>query len=185
MNDLVYLALTMKNHSYSTIKDIQKLARPVSFTLKLFLLIFLLGTVQSAFTQSKYVKKYKPMADSLSAEYGVPVAIILGVAILESGSCTSRNCKLLNNHFGIVGKNNLLKTRGIKTRYKQYPDALASYVDFCKLMKKRKFYKKLKGNMDYKLWVDAISKTGYSEVPDYWKSKVTVTIQKNKLSAFD
>lgn len=175
----------MKNQSYSTTLDMQKPARPVSPNLKLLLLVFLLIIAHSAFTQSKYVKKFRPIADSLSAEYGVPVSVILGVAILESGSCTSRNCKLLNNHFGIVGKNDLLKTKGIRTRYKQYPNALASYVDFCKLMKKKKFYKKLKDNMDYKLWVDAISKAGYSEVPDYWREKVMATIQKNKLSAFD
>lgn len=175
----------MKNQSYSIISDMQKPVHPGSSNIKLFLLVILLIIAHSAFTQSKYVKKYRPIADSLSSEYGVPVSIILGVAILESGSCTSRNCTLLNNHFGIEGKNELLKTKGIKTRYKQYPNALASYVDFCKLMKKKKFYKKLKGNMDYKIWVDAISKVGYSEVPDYWKKKVLETIKKNKLSVYD
>ena len=110
---------------------------------------------------------------------------MLGVAILESGSGTSRNCKLLNNHFGIVGKNDLLKTKGVKTRYKQYPDALASYVDFCKVIKKKKLYKKLKDNMDHRLWVDAISKAGYSEIPEYWRTKVLETIRKNKLSVSD
>lgn len=175
----------MRNQLDSTVNALQKKIRPEKIVLKLLLAFFLLVIANPAFTQSKYVKKYKPLADSLSAEYGVPAAVILGVAILESGSCSSRNCKLLNNHFGIVGKNNLLKTKGVKTRYKQYPDARASYVDFCKLMKKKKFYKKLKGDMDYNKWVDAISKAGYSEVPDYWKEKVTATIQKNKLSAFD
>lgn len=175
----------MKNQLYFATINVQKPVLLVTVSLKLLVLFFLFLIVQSAFSQSKYVKKYKPLADSLSAEYGVPVAVILGVAILESGSCTSRNCKLLNNHFGIEGKNNLLKTKGIKTRYKQYPDARTSYVDFCKLVKKKKFYKKLKGNMDYKLWVEAISKTAYSEVPDYWKKKVLETIKKNKLSVFD
>jgi flagellum-specific peptidoglycan hydrolase FlgJ len=125
-----------------------------------------------------FLQKFRPLADSLSAEYGIPAAIILGVSILESGSGTSRNCKLLNNYFGIVGKNNLLKTKGIKTRYRQYPDAIASFVDFCKLLAKKKYYKKLKGNMDYKLWVDAISKSGYSEVPVVWKKRVSDTIKK-------
>jgi len=36
--------------------------------------------------------------------------------------------------------------------------------------------------MNYKLWVDAISKRGYSEIPDIWKERVLTTIQKNKLS---
>jgi Bax protein len=151
---------------------------------KLLVLFFLISIYQGAFAQSKYIKKYRPMADSLSKVYKIPASVILGVAILESGSGTSRNCKLLNNHFGIVGKNNLVKTKGVKTRYKQYPDALASYVDFCKVIKKKKLYKKLKDNEDYKLWVDAISKAGYSEVPDYWKKKVLETIKKNKLSAY-
>ena len=125
------------------------------------------------------------MADSLSMVYGVPTSIILGVAILESGSGTSRNCKLLKNHFGIVGKNDLLKTKRIKTRYKQYNDSLASYVDFCKLMTKKKFYKKLKDSADYVLWAEAISASGYSEIPEYWKTKVVETIRKNKLNRFD
>src|SRR5262245_30012189 len=98
------------------------------------MLVAFLFTSAIALSQSKYVRKYRPLADSLSSVYGVPTSIILGVAILESGSGTSRNCKLLNNHFGIVGKNDLLKTKRIKSRYKQYPDSLASYVDFCKLM---------------------------------------------------
>jgi len=147
------------------------------------MLVAFLFTGAMALSQSKYVRKYRPLADSLSSVYGVPTSIILGVAILESGSGTSRNCKLLNNHFGIVGKNDLLKTKRIKSRYKQYPDSLASYVDFCKLMTKKKFYKKLKDNHDYNLWVEAISSSGYSEIPDYWKQKVLETIKKNKLAA--
>ena len=120
------------------------------------------------------------MADTLSEEYGIPAAVILGVAILESGSGTSRNAKLLNNHFGILGKN---KLKNVKTRYKQYESVYDSYKDFCKLLKKKKYYKNLKGNMNHILWVDAISKSGYSEVPDIWKQRVLSTIKKNKLTA--
>jgi len=79
----------------------------------------------------------------------------------------------------------LLKTKRIKTRYKQYNDSLASYVDFCKLMTKKKFYKKLKDSADYVLWAEAISASGYSEIPEYWKTKVVETIRKNKLNRFD
>jgi Bax protein len=152
-------------------------------TTKLLVVFSLLFMWQAGLAQSKYIKKFRSMADSLSTEYGVPASVILGVAIMESGSGTSRNCKLLNNHFGIVGKNNLLKTKGVKTRYKQYPDALASYVDFCKLMKKKKFYKRLKDNMDHRLWADAISKAGYSEIPEIWKQRLLDIIRKNKLSS--
>jgi flagellum-specific peptidoglycan hydrolase FlgJ len=143
-------------------------------------LLLIIGELASG--QAHYIKKYRPLADSLSNAYGIPAAIILGVAIMESASGTSRNCKLLNNHFGIVGKNNLLKTKGVKTRYKQYPNAHASYMDFCRVLMKRKFYKRLKHNMDYLLWADAISKANYSEIPDIWKERVIATIRKNKLS---
>jgi flagellum-specific peptidoglycan hydrolase FlgJ len=150
--------------------------------LRLLMLILLSVIFNSSFAQTKFVKRFRPLADSLSTEYGIPASVILGISILESSSGTSRNCKLLNNYFGIVGKNKLLKTKGIKTRYKQYHNATASFIDFCHIIKKKKFYKILKGNMNYKLWVDAISKKGYSEIPDIWKERVLTTIRKNKLS---
>jgi Bax protein len=147
------------------------------------LAILITGIVQPVFAQSPYIRKYKPLADSLSKEYEIPTAIILGVAIIESGAGTSRNSKLLNNHFGIVGKNDLMKTKGIKSRYKQYPSVTSSYVAFCKLVKKRKYYEKLKGNTNHHLWLDAMSKSGYSEEPDQWKQRITAAIRKHKLSA--
>jgi len=150
----------------------------------LLLLLFLSLAFSNGFGQSpKFIKNFKPLADSLSEEYGIPASVILGISIIESGSGTSRNCKLLNNYFGIVGKNDLHKTKGIKTRYKQYPDATASFEHFCHVIKKRKFYKKLKGNKDYRLWIDAVSKSNYSEIPDIWKERVLAAIRRNKLSA--
>ncbi|MEP7374421.1 MAG: glucosaminidase domain-containing protein [Chitinophagaceae bacterium] len=144
-----------------------------------------LATIQPACGQSKYIKKYKPIADSLSSIYGIPSSVMLGIAIIESGAGKSRNCKLLNNHFGIKGKNELLKTKGIRTAYKQYPDGRASYISFTLLMTRKKFYPKLKGKMDHKIWLDAISKSGYSTIPDEWKRNITAAIKKHKLAAND
>lgn len=148
---------------------------------KFLLTLLLLVLTQSIFAQTPYIRKYRPLADSLSAEYGIPTAVILGVAIIESGSGTSRNSKLLNNHFGIIGKNDLMKTNGIRSRYKYYKDVTTGYVGFCKVQKKKKYYDKLKGNMDYKVWLDAMSKAGYSEVPEEWKQKISSAIRKYKL----
>jgi Bax protein len=145
----------------------------------------LLFALQPASSQSKYIRKYRPIADSLSEIYGIPTSVLLGIAIIESGAGSSRNCKLLNNHFGIKGKNDLLKTKGIRTAYKQYPDGRSSYVAFSKLMARKKFYPKLKGNMDHSLWLDAISKSGYSTVPDEWKRNITAAIRKHKLTELD
>lgn len=146
------------------------------------LMLFLLVAAQTVSAQSKYIKQYKPIADSLSVIYGVPSSVMLGIAIIESGAGKSRNCKLLNNHFGVKGKNNLLKTKGIKSSYKQYPNGRASYISFCKLMTRKKFYKRLKGKKDHKLWLDAISKSGYSTVPVEWKKNITAAIRKHKLA---
>lgn len=146
------------------------------------LLVLIFSLPIAGFAQSKsFVQKFRPLADSLSKEYGIPSAIILGVAIVESSSGTSKNCKLLNNYFGIVGKNNL-KQIGKKSRYKQYPDALSSFEHFCKVLSKKKYYKQLKGNMHYKLWTLHISKSGYSEIPAVWQQRVNEVIRANKLS---
>ncbi|HYM94681.1 MAG TPA: glucosaminidase domain-containing protein [Chitinophagaceae bacterium] len=149
---------------------------------KFLLPVILLSSSHLLSAQSEYVQKYSDLADSLSEVYGIPAAVILGIAIIESSSGTSRNCRLLNNHFGIVGRNDLLKTKKIKTRYKQYPNDTSSYVDFCRLMTRKRFYYRLKGNKDYKLWIDAISKAKYSEVPVVWRQRILDAIRKNKLS---
>lgn len=145
----------------------------------LFVALFVFSLSVSA--QTKYIQQYRPVADSLQKVYGIPASVILAVAIIESSAGTSRNCKMLNNHFGIVGKNHMLKTKGIKTRYKYYSSGTASYIGFCDLLSRRKFYSKLKKNLNYTLWVDAISRSGYSEVPSVWKQRVLSTIKKHRL----
>lgn len=134
-----------------------------------------------SFGQKTYINKYKSTARSLSVKYGIPSSVILGVAVVESSSGQNRNSKLLKNHFGIAGKNNLRK-KGIYTKYKQYPTVNASYIDFCKVITRKSFYKKMKGSKNYAKWVDAISKTGYSTQPATWKKKVTTVIKKYNLA---
>ena len=50
------------------------------------LLFFLLIVFQTVSGQSKYIRQYKPVADSLSDIYGIPTSVMLGVAIIESGA---------------------------------------------------------------------------------------------------
>lgn len=101
--------------------------------------------------------------------------------MLESGSGQSRNCRLLNNHFGIVGKNNLQQTHGIKTRYKQYPSNEASFYDFVRVVSGKKYYAALKGNPSCRAWIVEMSKYGYSEVPGEWVKNVMGVINGQKL----
>jgi flagellum-specific peptidoglycan hydrolase FlgJ len=84
----------------------------------------------------------------------------------------------LNNHFGIVGKNNLMKTKKIKTMYKQYNSVNESYYDFMKLICRKKYYLDLKGNSSCEKWVKAMSLHGYSTQPESWRKVIMNTIAK-------
>jgi Bax protein len=152
-----------------------------------FLLIFMLGffasTASARDLVKKYIRKHRSLTEKLSEEYGIPVSVITAIAIVESGAGASKNCKLLNNHFGIIGKNNLRKTKGIKSKFKQYEDEEASYRDFCEMVKRKKYYQKLKGNVNYEPWLTAMARAGYSTQPATWKKMITSAIKKYKLDA--
>lgn len=134
----------------------------------------------------KYLKQYEPVAVNLMRETGIPASVILGVAMLESGSGTSRNAKLLRNHFGIVGKNNLAK-RGetYRSQYREYQTDTASYRHFVKLIQKRKWYPGMKGNEDYNAWIAKLNASGYSTAEHVWVSRVTAMIKRYKLYELD
>lgn len=123
--------------------------------------------------ESKYVKKYKPIAKALAKEFQIPYEVIMGIAIVESGEGNTKVSKLYNNHFGIVGKN---KAKN-KTKYRHFNSPENSFRSFCSLVKRRNFYDTLKGNPDYKVWIEALSRTGYSTQPIVWKNKINKVIQ--------
>src|SRR5215216_3908137 len=94
----------------------------------LFFIVLMMASVLVSGQTKKYIKKYRPIADSLGKVYGIPSSVILGVGMVESSTGEGKTAMLLNNHFGIVGKNNLKKSHKIKTRYKYYPSVTASYT---------------------------------------------------------
>ena len=129
-----------------------------------------------------YIDKFLPIAKDLSAQWGIPVSIILGVSILESGSGTSINCKQLHNYFGIKGHNHLKKRH---TKYKQYATSEESFNDFCSIVSRKKYYPKLKGNMDYKLWLSAMNKRHYAGAKEVWIHRIRLLIAKHELYQYD
>jgi len=156
------------------------------FIVKRILVSLIAIAISTQYTNAQaqsFLRKFRPLAEELSVEYQIPVAIILGVSIIESGCGKSRNCKLLNNYFGIVGKNKVYKKEHYKSKFKQYPNAEASFRDFCKKMSKKKFYQELKDTNDYHLWVVAMSKSGYSEYPAIWRKNILSAIKQYKLAA--
>jgi len=118
--------------------------------------------------QTDYFNKYKPLADSLGDKYGVPPCLILSVGFLESGSGKSKVATILNNHFGIVGKNNLHKKGRFKSKYKYFYSVSDSYNSFCKLITSKSYYSTLKGNNNIDKWAIAIASKGYAENANLW-----------------
>lgn len=146
------------------------------------LMLGILALMLTANAQNvSYIAKHKPVADELAERYGIPSSVIMAVAMVESSSGQCKNAKRLNNHFGIVGKNNLKATTGYKSRYKQYSSEDDSFADFCRLISGKTFYAYLKDKADPKVWIKAISKTGYSEQPAVWEKRILNTISSNKL----
>ena len=65
--------------------------------------------------------------------------------------------------------------------FKQYPNAEASFKDFCGMVSRKKYYAKLKGNKSSLLWINAMAKAGYSTQPEVWKKLILNAIKKYNL----
>lgn len=168
----------------TTAMRIQKFLRSKFWLCAVFILLSNIGFAQQS--TKKYLEKYKPVSVELMRETGIPASVILGVAMLESGSGTSRNAKVLNNHFGIVGKNNLAKSNaGFKSRYKQYATDLASYEHFVAVLARKKWFGKLKGNDEFSEWLKHMNHSGYSSAGQEWIRRVTSIINRYKLYKLD
>ena len=146
------------------------------------LLLFVVNICSAQEVTLKYIRKHLPLAADLSQEYGIPTSIILGVSILESGSGTSLNCRQLNNYFGVKGHNHLKKRR---TKYKQYASAKESFTDFCGILSRKRFYPRLKNNMDYHLWLRDMNRSKYSSAQEIWVHRIKLIITKYKLYEHD
>ena len=140
--------------------------------MRILLFIILSILFFSLSSQTEYFNKYKPLADSLGDKYGVPPCLILSVGFLESGSGKSKVATILNNHFGIVGKNNLDKNGSFKSKYKYFSSIRDSYIGFCKLVASKTYYSSLKGDKSVDKWAIAIASKGYAENANRWSSYI-------------
>ena len=129
----------------------------------------------------EYIADHQFLAHVLSGFYGIPYPVIMGVAIIESSAGTCDIAVVLNNHFGIVGRNHFRNKRGHKSAYKQYYNDWLSYIDFCIYVSKKKFYHHLKHKPNPDLWTAAMRDMGYSTEPDEWCSRVRSAIRRYHL----
>ncbi|WP_313100278.1 glucosaminidase domain-containing protein [Epilithonimonas sp.] len=143
-----------------------------NFNIRLLIIFILFFSIKIS-AQNSYVNQYKPFATELSKEFGIPISVILSIAYMETGGGTSSACKVLNNHFGMTGKNDINSSR-----FKSFNDSKASYRAFCEWVSKRKFYEKLKGSQDHNDWFVAIASSGYSTKPAEWKQKLNTVMKK-------
>lgn len=155
--------------------------------LRAYITIVLLFASYATFGQSaaaKYIELYKDAAIRIMNENGIPASIVLGVAIHESGSGTSKIARILNNHFGFKGKNTSTK---IQSSYKEYESVEESYQDFAFLLKDRSKFRPLfekYSSFDYYGWAKGIQRGGYASSTT-WASQVLAIIKKYELYQYD
>ncbi len=136
--------------------------------------------------KKRYLDKFQELSVQLMNETGIPASVILGVGMLESGMGTSKNARLLKNHFGIVGRNTLAKRHATyRSKYKEYKTDTASYQHFVKLLSRKRWYPQLQGNPEYALWLKHMNHTGYSTAGQEWIRRVTNLIKRYKLYKLD
>jgi uncharacterized FlgJ-related protein len=156
--------------------------------MKRFLFIILIFFISSfCFAQSvtqNYINENKDFSVELMNKYHVPASIILGVAIHESGSGTSKIARYLNNHFGIKGSNSSTK---IRSSYKGFEAVEDSYLYFIDMLQSRSKFKILfdkYSDYDFKSWANGIQRGGYA-ASHTWASQVIGLIKHYKLYEYD
>lgn len=149
-----------------------------------FVLMTTIATAQKAV--KKYIKKYESLAIEKAEAHRIPASIIMGVSMVESDAGRSLIAKSLNNFFGVKGINRTsLKKMGYKSAYKEYGTDAESFEHFCQIVKKKKFYQKLKGTVDFKEWLNQMNHAEYATAKGEWVKKINRTITQFKLYELD
>jgi flagellum-specific peptidoglycan hydrolase FlgJ len=140
---------------------------------------------QNALTKN-YIAQYAELATSLSKEFQIPTSVILAIAIVESGSGTSKLAKKFHNHFGIKGSNtHSMQLLGYKSSYKEYDSDSASYRHFCEKIANKNLYPITKGNPNCSVWFKRIAKSGYAASASAWYNKMMYVVKTYDLTQYD
>lgn len=139
------------------------------------------NALKSQNTVEQYVAKHDSIAISLMREYEIPASLILCIAIHESNAGRSEQAKKYHNHFGMKGKPYIGGKHG---KYRKFESDEDSYLAFVKMILKRKYYEKLKGETDNAKWLKAMKLAGYAMDP-LWEAKNMKIIKKYNLDKFN
>jgi flagellum-specific peptidoglycan hydrolase FlgJ len=139
-----------------------------------------------------YIDRYKNIAKSNMATYGIPASIILAQGILESGSGKGSLSLLANNHFGIkcktewTGPSVFFDDDAEQECFRKYNNGEESYSDHAVFLKNRPYYVSLFDLQqdDYTSWAYGLKKAGYATDPKY-PNKLIAIIERYNLNQFD
>jgi flagellum-specific peptidoglycan hydrolase FlgJ len=139
-----------------------------------------------------YIETYKDVAQSNMKKYGIPASIILGQAILESGSGTGALCAQANNHFGIkchkdwLGESVKYDDDSIAECFRKYNNPVDSFRDHALFLTAGVRYSTLfkLNQTDYKAWAKGLKSAGYATDPQY-PTKLIGLIERFQLYKYD
>jgi flagellum-specific peptidoglycan hydrolase FlgJ len=140
----------------------------------------------------EYIDTYKDVAQSNMKKYGIPASIILGQAILESGSGTGALSSQANNHFGIkchkdwLGESVKYDDDSIAECFRKYDKAADSFRDHALFLTGRPRYASLFNleKTDYKAWAKGLKAAGYATDVQY-PTKLIGIIERFQLYKYD
>ena len=144
-----------------------------------------LGSLQvtaQLLTTESYIQQYKELAIAEMRRTGVPAAIKLAQAILESQSGKSSLALTANNHFGIKCKTEWTGGRTYKDDdekgecFRVYASAEQSFIDHSDFLKNRPYYASLftLDPMDMEAWAYGLKKAGYATSSTYPQSLLKI-----------
>ncbi len=122
-----------------------------------------------------YINQYKEIAINEMIRSGVPAAITLAQAVLESQSGESDLVKRSNNHFGIKCKPEWTGARTFHDDdakgecFRVYDNSEASFKDHSDFLRTRAHYQFLfnLSPTDSEAWAKGLKKAGYATAPTY------------------
>jgi flagellum-specific peptidoglycan hydrolase FlgJ len=135
-----------------------------------------------------YLLEFGPLAFELERQSGIPPAIPLAVAGLESGWGQSELARVGNNHFGIKAKRQDQKYcvptseyvkgkhRRVRACFRAYEGSHESFLDFCRVLTDDPRYNHLLSldRADYHSWAKGLQDSGYATDPRYARKIVQV-----------
>jgi flagellum-specific peptidoglycan hydrolase FlgJ len=139
-----------------------------------------------------YIENYKGVAQANMEKYGIPASIILGQAILESGSGTGPLSVQANNHFGIkchkdwLGQTVKYDDDAIDECFRKYYNASDSFRDHSLFLTSRPRYSPLfkLNKTDYKAWAKGLKAAGYA-TDTLYPTKLIGLIERYQLYKYD